>query len=297
MDGIPAERLGVKAHWSDVDVVAEVARALGARTLELHLRPPDLTRDRERTRAAFAGREGEFRLVVHQPEWVEADGLHLFVDPASTDPAVRRASEDAWAAAAALAADIGAAGLIVHPGGVRTADRPPTGSVDALAASLRGLRGRAPGVPLWLENMPWFYGMRDGSTAESTLGRTPASLGPVDAFVDGYCLDFCHAFLGSPPPAGGWSDVDAFLDAWGPRVRHAHVSGARRRPRDHPNPRDGEGIPLHDGDMDGARYATRLARLPPGAAVVPEIEGGFRDGARGFRDALLWLRAGGRRGP
>lgn len=279
-------RFGVKAHWRDADAMAGIAREAGARLLEVHLAPRDLGADRGRVREAFLPLRREFDLAVHQPEWVDDGRGTWFLDPSARDASVRKASVAALASTLDLAAELRAEAVVLHFGALALPGREPSGDLAGLRRSLAELPR---GVPRYLENMPWFYGLSPGVWGTTTLGRTPAELDACADLVDGFVLDFCHAFLGARG-GDGLARVDAFVAALGRRIRHAHVSDARIMP-DGEDPRRGEGVPFGEGGLSAAAVMARVPRLHPDAAVVPEVFDGHLQGGAAFREALAALRA------
>ena len=275
-------KLGVKAHWRDVDAMAALAARHGAGVLEYQMLPGDLERNAQRAMDAFLPHRGRFELRVHQPEAFLHEGRPVFLDVASPDPAVRDASVRALAEVARHAMELRAKALVIHPGGIWRRGE-VGGSPDLLRASLQDVPRH---VPLLLENMPEVYnlaslGLESGWSPAGF--RIPAGLREVDDLVDGYVLDVSHAYLAVPQ--GSVEVVRAFLRDLGPRIRHVHLNGSRGGVGP-----AGEGTPFHDSDYGADLLREVVEAIPRDAVLVPEIMDGHKDGGRLFDEGLTFLR-------
>jgi len=261
--------------------MVELALAEGATLLEVHLAPKDLFEDRPRVLETFRPLRDRLALVVHAPEFVHPPGVPqpILVNLASPVTATRLAAVRMVEATTDLARELGAEAVVIHPGGATRPGEAPQGSLPALRLSLRTLDLRA---PCYLENMPAHYHFRDAGEGTSALGRFPGDFEGLGGFVDGFCLDVCHAALARPE--GSPQVAEAFADLLGHQIRHVHVSGARVPA--------GEGIPPGaPGDVLTPRVLKRVAALVhPEAAWVPEVWAGEADAGKGFRFALRYLR-------
>lgn len=275
-------RLGIKVHWRDVDAMAAIAERHGATVLEYQMLPGDLEKHRDAAFEKLLPFRGRFELRVHQPEGYLHEGGVRFLDIASPDPEERARSAQALAESARHAMELRAKAMIVHPGGVRRAGG-PGGSVELLRESLEDVPRH---VPLLLENMPWFYDLRNLGleNGESPLfTRGAEGLRAVDDLVDGYVLDVSHGYLSRPE--GARDAVEAFVGELGARIRHVHANGSRAGIGS-----KGEGTPFHDSDYGADWLGPLLRRLPTETVVVPEIMDGHRDGGRWFDEGLAFLR-------
>jgi sugar phosphate isomerase/epimerase len=279
------QRLGVKAHWRDVELAASLAEKHGAKVLEYQMLPGDLERHAQRAFDAFLPYRGRFELRVHQPEAFEdARGERRFLDISSPDPATRAASVQALGECARHAMELRAKALLVHPGGIWLPGR-LGGSPELLRESLLDLPKH---VKVLVENMPHLYAMRNLGLpdGEAPAGfRIPAGLRSVDDLVDGYVLDVSHAWFAVP--GGTPAVVRAFARELGPRIVHVHANGSRAAR----GVQGGEGTPFEDSDYGADLVREVLAGVSPDAVVVPEIMDGHLDGMRGFDRGLAWLRA------
>ncbi len=276
-------RLGIKAHWRDVDAMVAVADRHGARVLEYQMLPGDLEKHRAEATRAFAAHQDRFEIRVHQPETYLADGVPHFLDISSPRVAERAPSVAVLTDVAAFAKELDASALIIHPGGNWVGDE-AGGSPLILRDSLENL---ARDMPVLLENMPWFYDIRTLPGAirghPPAAFRTPSGLARVDDLVDGYVLDISHAYLAVE--SGSLEVPRAFVKELGARITHVHASGARGGIGG-----EGEGVSFDASDYDVAFVHELLANLHDDVVVVPEIMDGHADGGKGFDDALRALR-------
>jgi len=265
--------LGVKASVQDVREMA----LLGADFLETILFASDM-KDWNTTAGGFRdGWEGPFS--VHAPEYhITGRGKDL-VDPVAPDPVRREEAKNTLAGTMELARKLDAMCVLVHPGGIRpSGSDDPLPEMNDLLETFNSLERY--GIPLYLENMPWFYWMDDGLRFESSFCTEPDDLKDALGSVDGILLDTCHAQLarkeGDP---GVLMDFLKLEDL----IRYVHLSDAI--------PPDGEGLLPGKGvvpwdDVIGGIRAT-------GAPVLPEIMDGHRNGGEKFALALEWLKENG----
>lgn len=278
-----AQRLGIKAHWRDVELAASIAEKHGATVLEYQMLPGDLEHHAQRAFDAFLPYRGRFELRVHQPEAFEHDGELRFLDISSPDAAVRGSSVAALAECGRHAMELRAKSLIVHPGGIWLPGK-VGGSPELLRESLLDLPKH---VKVLLENMPHLYAMRDFPLphgASPAAFRIPQGLRSVDDLVDGYVLDISHAYLAVP--AGSAAVVRAFVRELGARIVHVHANGSRAEL----GVVDGEGTPFDDSDYGADLVREVLSGVSDDAVVVPEIMRGHHDGMRLFDEGLAFLR-------
>lgn len=257
--------------------------------LEVHLGPEDLPRRGARVVETFNAirRELGHDLVVHAPEFMMTGAGPSLVDLASPDEAIRSLSVSALEATLAMAKEVGAILLVVHPGGITpTVDElDPGEGLDILVDELDHLHDHSieAGILMTVENMPWYYHHKplDGGEAqrwESTIMVGPDDMDVLAPHVDGMTLDVSHAFLHDP--SGGMDAIEGFLDRHLDRILHLHLSDAL--PPDHEGLQIGEGLV----DMEKVIRSFRGRQV----TAVPEIMGGHRGGGLSFQRALKELR-------
>lgn len=262
-------KLGIKAHWKDAEIMAK----FGTRLMEIHLEPRDLGRHMDRMVTIFStiSEEHGMEMVIHNPEyWFDGKEYHL-VDLASPDDAQRANAVKLVNKALALADGIGATYLVVHPGGVF----PDRIDGKKLLARLKKSLGQIDDVRLLLENMPWFYIMRNQEIWRSNLCIEASDFLEVSDLTGGVTLDICHAFLSTEE--GGNHHIEQIRKVLGTQIKHVHASDAR--------PPHHEGLQLGDGLVD----FSVLEDISAG--VIPEIINGHRNEGEGFGIALGRLKA------
>ena len=261
-------KLGVKAHWTDADIMASISE----RCIEVVLHPEDVVGHQDRIVTAFGdiGESGTVILVHAQGYLPLEDGGGL-LDLASLDPKVRARSVDLVDRTVALARELEAAHVVVHPGAVSKEKLDKRAIRDALGSSLQALS--AP--ELLLENMPWFYwvfrGEGKGLLSRSNLCIFPEEFSEFFPDIGGMTLDLCHAYLATPK--GGNEGIRRFSEELGDRIGHVHISDA--------GPPHSEGLQIGEGKVD----FSCLTDLGAATGVV-EIADGHLDGGERFRVAL-----------
>ncbi|MBD8061386.1 deoxyribonuclease IV [Oceanitalea stevensii] len=257
----------VGAHVDQTDPIAE-AQARGADAVQLFLGDPQGWKGPEvryaggaqalRAAAADAG----IALYVHAP---------YVLNVATTNNRIRIPSRKLLQKQVDAAAEIGAAGIIVHGGHVLASDDPATGfdnwrkCIDQLDAK----------VPVLIENTAG--GTRAMARGVERLEQLWAAVMEADGGADvGFCLDTCHAYAGGEELAGLVERVRAVTGridlVHANDSRDAFDSGADR----HANLGQGS-LPLED-----------LAALlrEAGAPVVVETPGGAEE----HRTDIAWVR-------
>lgn len=212
-------------------------------------------------------------IVLHMPEKF-ADGS--LVDLASPDAGKRSAAVDILKRTIDLARAMGAESVVCHPGGIRAAPEfvdqgPLLNSMRELIAYNRGM------TRLLLENMPDIYWYKGVLHSSCLFKRKDEIAAILDELNIGLCIDLCHAKLYCNAMG---EDYLLYLKTLKPYIRHIHVSDARGSSM--------EGVQIGEGEIDFASLAALLADV--GAAAVPEIQDGHKDGGGGFRTAARRLR-------
>ncbi len=279
----PPMRLGIKAHWRDVDTMVEIADRHGATVLEYQMLPGDLETHRETAAHAFAPYKDRFTLRVHQPEvYLGADGIRHFLDISSPRIEERAASVAILTDVAAFAKGLGAENLIIHPGGVWFGET-QGGHPVFLQDSLKNLQRE---IPVLLENMPAHYDVQTLDARPVGISpaafRIPQGLLAVESEVDGYVLDVSHAYLAVEN--GSLEVPRALARDLGHRITHVHANGSRGGKGGL-----GEGTPFSDSDYGVDFVKELLTHLPDDVVVVPEIMDGHKDGGALFDAAFAAL--------
>ncbi len=276
-------RLGIKAHWRDVDAMVALADKHSATVLEYQMLPRDLEEARNRAFTAFLPYRERFELIVHQPEAFLLDGEMTFLDIASPDDTIRAKSAEALGECARHAMEMEATALIIHPGGIWRGN--VGGGSEYLRDSLEDIPRH---VKFYLENMPWFYDTRSIPGVESGISpaafRMPDGLKRVDDLVDGYVLDVSHAYLAVEQ---GTLEVGRlFAKELGARIKHVHANGSRAACG-----AAGEGTPFTDSDYGAPYLRELLSNLADDTVVVPEIMDGHKDDGVLFDHAFQFLKS------
>jgi deoxyribonuclease-4 len=256
--------LRIGAHVDQTDPLAE-ARAREADLVQFFLGDPQSWKA---PTLAYAGGAAALRADA------EAAGIDLYVhapylvNVASSNNRIRIPSRKILAEHAALAAEIGAKGLVVHGGHVRAEDDPEVG-YDNWAKTFERFD---PPLPILIENTAG-----GGNAIARRLDRFARLWEVLDDRCDlskvGVCLDTCHAFSAGEELTGLVDRVKAITG----RVdlvhandsRDAFDSGADR----HAN--------LGTGTIDGADIVAAVAAA--GAPVVVETPGGAQGQAADIR--------------
>ena len=261
-------KLGIKAHWKDAEVLAK----FGIKLLEIHLQPEDLDKHMEKMIGIFSAiSDGHgMELIVHNPEYrFDGKDYHL-VDLASADDYTRQSAIEFTKKALDLADRVGAIYLVVHPGGIFPHKMDNKKPLARLKESLKEIQDDR----ILLENMPWFYIMRNGEIWCSNICIEPADFFEFSELVGGATLDICHAYLATKE--GDNEHVHAMKKSLGKMIKHVHASDAR--------PPHREGLQIGEGLVN----FEVLKDFQVG--IVPEIIDGHKNEGEGFGIALERLK-------
>lgn len=245
------------------------------RMLEFHFTDQDLDEH-------YPGRDFDFKLVVHAPEFFE----RTLVDLCALDERQRRQSLNLIQKSIDLTREmaphfVGTPKIVVHTGGM-SLDHPVEDRqalYDNLRRSVEDLDFA--GVEFLLENLPphpWYFG-----------GQWL-----TNAFMDAYeirdfitelglniCFDTSHSKLYC-----NWAHVDFFEQVLVllPYIRHLHLSDGAGL--------DGEGLQIGEGTVDWVKFFKVIgAGQPDGyqGTMIPEIWRGHQRQGEGFRIAIQRL--------
>ncbi len=288
-------KFGVKAHYKDV----EFLKTLWPLVVEIHTEARDIEDPRHIMKAFGVWAD---RTILHVPTNLDRPGGQVqLVDLASQDSGIRAESIGLVVESCRVASELGSRFVIIHPGGVIRDDcrRKISNSrfslqqemlVNDLSMNLQlslvelsaDIEEFYSPEKILIENMPYFYWMKNG---EKWYPQILVEAGEMDDFIGkcgGICLDICHAFLARP--GGGYEVIEEFLDRFGNKIRHVHISDARAP--------DGEGLQIGKGEMGFTRIATALRSKTDyeNLTGIPEIKDGHLKRGAGFRVALDLLR-------
>lgn len=258
----------VGAHVDQTDPIAE-ARARGADAVQIFLGDPQGWKGPE---VRYAGGAEALRAAA------ESAGVRIYVhapyvlNVATTNNRIRIPSRKLLQKHVDAAAEIGAAGIVVHGGHVLEADDPAVG-FDNWRKCVAGLDAK---VPVLIENTAG--GNRAMARGVERLEQLWAAVLAADGGAEiGFCLDTCHFYAGGEELAGLVERVRAVTG----RIDLVHANDSR------------------DAFNSGADRHANLGQgtLPPedlgavlreaGAPVVVETPGGAEE----HRADIAWVRA------
>ncbi len=257
----------VGAHVDQTDPIAE-ARARGADAVQIFLGDPQGWKGPEvryaggaaalRAAAADAG----VTLYVHAP---------YVLNVATTNNRIRIPSRKLLQKHVDTAAEIGAAGIVVHGGHVLAADDPAVGC-DNWRKCIDGLDAK---VPVLIENTAG--GKSSMARGVERLERLWGAVLAADGGADvGFCLDTCHFYAGGEELAGLVERVRAVTG----RIDLVHANDSRDA--------FDSGADRHANLGQGTLPADDLAALlrEAEAPVIVETPGGAEE----HRADIAWVR-------
>ena len=241
------------ARHDDGDPLAE-ARACGAGAVQLFLADPQDWKQPKAHPLAAQIAATDLTVYVHAP---------YTVNVATTNNRIRIPSRKLLAAhaamAAELAAELGAAGLVVHGGHVLSAEDEAAGVDNWRKTFARQQDAGGFGLPVLIENTAG--GSHAMARRLPALARLWEAVGPFGA---GFVLDTCHAWAGGIDLATAVADVRAVTG----RVDLVHCNNSRDDA--------GSGRDRHAGLLGGSIPLDLLVDVvrSAGAPVVLETPGG-----------------------
>lgn len=261
-------RFGVKARWNDADAMAK----LGVDLMEVFIHEKDLDQHKEEMVNTFSriSDEHKMELVVHNQEyWTDGKNYHL-VDLASQDESLRQSAVKIVKKTLLFASKIDASYVIVHPGGISPNKIEKDKLLFTLTKSLKEIRDER----LIVENMPWFYIMRNSEIWMSNICVEADDFLRFSDLVGGVTLDICHAYLSTQE--GGNEHIWKMKNSLKKMIKHVHASDAK--------PPHDEGLQIGTGFID----FNILRDFKVG--IVPEIIDGHKNEGEGFGIAIENLR-------
>ncbi len=254
----------IGAHVDQIDPIAE-AKARSADLVQFFLgdpqgwKGPRIEYPGGAAALKAAAAEAGVRMYVHAP---------YVINVATTNNRIRIPSRKLLGQHVEAAAEIGAAGLIVHGGHVLKGDDPAVG-IENWRKTFERLEMK---LPVLIENTAG--GDQAMARRFDALGRLWEAVGEFDA---GFCLDTCHAHAGGEELAGIADRVKAITG----RIDLVHANDSKD---DFDSGRD-----RHEnfgaGNLDSADLVSVVAAA--GAPVVCETPGG----ADGQSADIAWLRS------
>ena len=244
---------------------------------EFHLSYKDI----EESFQDFIGKGYRQQIVVHAPELFQNDHI---LDLCSLDADYRKKSVNHMKRVIDIAQELGAwfnntgdIPIVVNVGGF-TSDR-------QLSKSERNERYEilkdqiydfdTAGVELLPQTMPplpWHF----GGQRYQNLFVDPNE---ISSFCEEakmrICLDVSHSKLACNYYKWSFSE---FVELVGGYTRHLHIADASGV--------DGEGLQVHEGEIDFVLLEKQLRKLSPLSSFIPEIWQGHKDNGRGFWTAL-----------
>jgi len=208
---------------------------------------------------------------IHVPEFITHKGRLVLLDISAEDEGLRNHSMDIVRFARDMATSLGNMQVVIHPGGIRSRIFDREKSLYSLERSLSELGPSG----LLLENMPWFYWHRKSERMVSNICVSIDDMRRLERMVEGFTLDVCHGYLSRP--SGDSSYCSEFLEAFGAKTHHLHVSDARAP--------DSEGLAIGEGEIDFSFL--RDVKMP----VLVEMWKGHEQNGRGFKQGIERLRA------
>jgi N-acetylneuraminate synthase len=261
-------RLGIKARYMDAEPLAK----FGTDLMEVFVAENDLWDHQNEMEKTFnrISHDHDIELVVHnQAYFIDSENYHL-LDLASHDDGVRRKSISIVKKTLKFADKIQASYVIVHPGGIYPNRIESETLLTNLTKSLKEIGAER----ILVENMPWFYIMRNQEIWKSNICIDSEDFFRFSDFVGGMTLDICHAFLTTKE--GGNHHIQKMKNDLKDQIKHMHVSDAKTPHH--------EGIQIGEGLLD----FSLLTDFKVG--IVPEIKGGHKNNGEGFLEALKRLR-------
>lgn len=261
-------RLGVKAWWKDADIMVK----FGTNLMEVHIEPMDLNQHLQEMVQIFSRISDDYgiELVVHTQEyWTDGENYHL-VDLASQDELLRKSAVKIVKRTLSFASEVNAYHVIVHPGGIAPNRIEGEKLLSKLTKSLKEINDNR----LIVENMPWFYIMRNREIWRSHICIDAEDFFRFSDLVGGVTLDICHAYLSNEE--GNHEHIQKMKNDLKKMIKHVHASDAKP--------------PHHEGLQIGAGLIDFGVLKDFKVGIVPEIIDGHKNEGEGFKIAIERLR-------
>ncbi len=261
-------RFGIKARWVDADALVNS----GCDLMEVYIDEEDLFKHQEKMEETFnrISKDHGIELVVHNQAYFIDSGKYHLLDLASQNKKLQKKSISIVMRTLKFADKINASYIIVHPGGIHPYKMQSETLLANLIKSLKEIDDKR----ILVENMPWFYIMRNQEIWNSNICIGSEDFFGFSDFVGGMTLDICHSFLTTK--AGGNHFIKRMKNDLKGLIEHVHVSDAK--------PPYHEGLQIGNGFVD----FNLLSEFRVG--IVPEIIGGHKNNGEGFMEAIKRLR-------
>lgn len=257
----------IGAHVDQTDPIAQ-ARARGAGAAQIFLGDPQ---DYKGPQIRYPGGAGALRQAAVEAGIVLYVHAPYVINVATTNNRIRIPSRKLLQQHVSAAAEIGAAGVIVHGGHVLAKDDPEKG-FDNWRKAIDGLDAA---VPVLIENTAG--GGHAMARGVDKLERLWASVLEADGGAEvGFCLDTCHAYASGEQLSGLVNRVRSAIG----RIDLVHANDSRDE--------QGSGADRHANLGQGTVPADELVAVvrDAGAPVIVETPGGAQEQGAD----IAWLR-------
>ncbi|WP_188542929.1 deoxyribonuclease IV [Rhodococcoides trifolii] len=199
----------IGAHVRNSDNPLEEAEALDVDLVQLFVTDPQKWKKPVVGEGLERIRDSAVDVVVHSS---------YVINVASLNNRIRIPSRKSVTEQAAVAAEVGALGLVVHGGHVRDGEDPDEGIANWRKLFERQAESGGFAVPIWIENTA------GGDFAMARHFDAIAKLwDAVGEFGAGFCLDTCHAWAGGEDLVGVVERIKAITG----RIDLVHLNNSR----------------------------------------------------------------------
>lgn len=269
-------KFGIVYYWRDPVEIFDLAQDF----LELRIFEEDVENEYATWRSGLEVLQNHWDgdITIHMPEYFmhPGTGRATLIDLACTDDKIYGFSLEVMKNLVEFANSIGACKLIVHPGGItqKYMESEHGLMLELLKNGLIELYHMDFNGEILLENMPWFYWLRDGRRWFSNICIGPSHFEQLLDYCDGIVFDLSHGYLSNPK--GADDTLFEFVKKFRKHIHYIHASDGL--------PPDNEGLQIGEGNIDFSGIINELER--DRLWIVPEIWKGHENFGEGFRIAL-----------